>query len=409
MQQADLKYGSSVVPLSFPGDATSLSHTEPPKDVDPEKFKQDLNATLSTVQKEITDAAIVVSDKTRLCQYPLYLPLIVEVLTDFGLDRGDITFYIAYGTHPPQSDKECMNNYGEAYSQFRFVHHNSREKDRLVSLGTTTRGTEVQVLKEILEHDILITMGAISHHYFAGFGGGRKLLVPGLAGYETILQNHKLFLDFEKRELRDGCQSGNLDDNPLALDLEEINTLLPERLEIHGILNSRKEVCEIRVGTGYGDFKAVCDRYDRFFRSGENKLYDLVVASAGGYPKDINFIQSHKSIHNAASFVKDNGTLVIFAECRDGLGNQAFLDLFRLGGADRIFDQMEVEYKNNAGTALSMMGKSNRIRIHFVTSFDEEACRLMGAVKTTVDQARQLIGKETGQVAWIENASLLYK
>ncbi|MCK4746085.1 MAG: hypothetical protein KAT15_03580, partial [Bacteroidales bacterium] len=75
----------------------------------------------------------------------------------------------------------------------------------------------------------------------------------------------------------------------------------------------------------------------------------------------------------------------------------------------RIFDQMEVEYKNNAGTALSMMGKSSRIRIHFVTSFDEEVCKLMGALKTTVDQARQLIGKETGQVAWIENASLLYK
>jgi nickel-dependent lactate racemase len=267
----------------------------------------------------------------------------------------------------------------------------------------------VKINRQLFGHDLLVTFGAISHHYFAGFGGGRKLLFPGLGGYESILENHRLFLDFRTRQLRTGCQSGFLKNNPLAKDLEEINGLLPERLEIHGILNSRKEVCEIHFGRNYADFSATCQRYDRFFRSGETALFDMVVASAGGYPKDINFIQSHKSIHNAASFVRDGGTLLIFAECRDGLGNHAFLEIFQMGGWDPIFDRMEEKYVNNAGTALSMIAKSRRIRIRFVTSFDEDTCRSMGAIKTVPEEALLLTGAEKGRMAWIENASLLYK
>ncbi|MCK5136471.1 MAG: nickel-dependent lactate racemase [Bacteroidales bacterium] len=407
--ELDLKYGSSEVSLSIPSKAVDLVHSEPPLTVDSEKFKQDLHSFLHMWEKRISSVGIVVSDKTRLCQYPVYLPLLTEVLSEFGVDEKDITFYIAYGTHPVQTKEECLNSYGETYNRFRFVHHNSKADDRLISLGTTVRGTGVKILKEVLDHDLLITFGAVLHHYFAGFGGGRKLLVPGLGGYETILQNHQLFLDFENRKLREGCQSGNLDDNPLALDLEEINTLLPKRLEIHAILNSRKEVCEIHFGTGYDDFRDTCDRYDLFFRSSEERQYDMVVASAGGYPKDINFIQAHKSIHNAASFVKNNGTLIIFAECRDGIGNQAFMNLFKLGGWDRIFEKMASRYENNAGTALAMIHKSRRIKIHFVTSFDKETCNLMGAVKTSPEQAQQLITDETGDMALIENASLVYK
>jgi len=404
-----LKYGSSEVSLTSPEDSVCLSHKEPALTVLPENFKQEVNSCLHSPKKHFNNVGVVISDKTRLCQYPVYLPLLTEVLSDYGLDARDITFYIAYGTHPVQTRQECINSYGDTYNRFRFVHHNSKEDGRLTDLGSTTRGTGVKILKDILEHDLLITFGAILHHYFAGFGGGRKLLVPGLGGYDTILQNHQLFLDFENRKLREGCQSGNLDDNPLALDLEEINSLLPERIEIHAILNSRKEVCELYFGTGYGDFRDACKRYDHFFRAGEARLYDLVVASAGGYPKDINFIQAHKSIHNAASFVKDNGALIIFAECRDGIGNQAFLNLFKLGGWDPIFEKMEAKYENNAGTALAMIDKCRRIKIHFVTSLDKETCNLMGAVKTSPGQAQQLIAGDTGEIAWIENASLLYK
>lgn len=405
----NLKYGAKEIPLTLDKTAVELRHREPQKSIDPGKLKNELTRYLEGLEHPVRNAGIVVSDKTRLCEYPVYLPLLTSVLLDRGIRKEDITFYIAYGTHPQQTEEESLDSYGDTFRQFRFVHHNSRDEERLVTLGTTTRGTEVKILKALLQHDLLIAFGAILHHYFAGFGGGRKLFFPGLAGYDGILKNHSLFLDFEKRALREGCLSGNLDTNPLAIDLEEIHRMLPAHLEIHAILNSRKEVTEIHMGSDYAFFGQVCRRYDHFFRSDEAGQFDMVVASAGGYPKDINFIQAHKSIHNAAAFVRDGGRLIIFAACRDGIGNKAFTGLLRLGGEEGIFEAMEVRYRNNAGTALAMLQKSKRIRIHFVTSLDDETCRLMGAVRTAPEEVQGLIDQEQGEIAWIGNASLLYR
>jgi len=403
------KYGLTELSLNLPARAVTLSHTEPQLSVGPDTFKSNLHSNLNNLKKPVSDVGIVVSDKTRLCEYPTYLPLLTEVLSDLGINADDITFHIAYGTHQIQSEEESFASYGETYKRYKFVHHDSRDESRLTSLGITSRGTEVKISKKVLEHDLLITFGAILHHYFAGFGGGRKLLFPGVAGYHSILQNHQLFLDFEQMKIKEGSQSGNLDTNPLALDLEEINTFLPKRMEIHAILNSHKKVCEIYFGNTYDSFKKACKRYDQFFRYKEDRLFDMVVASAGGYPKDINFIQGHKSLHNAASFVKENGKLVIFAECKEGIGNQAFMDIYKIGGWEQIFYKMKQCYANNAGTAVAMMYKSQRIKIHFVTSLDKETCILMGAIKTSSQQAIQLIEEEQGEVAWIENAGLLYK
>ena len=322
------------------------------------------------------------------------------------------------------------------------MHHDPRDEAGLEWLGTTTRGTEVRVNREILEKDAILSFGAILHHYFAGFGGGRKLFFPGLAAYDSILHNHSLFLDFANRRLDPGCQSGRLEGNPLAEDLEEIYRMLPPHLEIHGILNSRKEVCEIHFGLDYGQFRRATEYYDGYFRvtgtgaSGTGApadLFDLVVASAGGYPKDINYIQAHKSIHNAASFVRDGGTLLILAQCIDGVGNRAFTELFSLAPegsgspemSEAIYQAMEKQYKNNAGTALSTLEKTRRIRIRFVTELDQESCRLMGYEKTSPEEARELVAGIAGRVdaaagtrvdaaagtrvALIQNASLLYR
>ncbi len=168
-------------------------------------------------------------------------------------------------------------------------------------------------------------------------------------------------------------------------------------------------MCELLVGKGYSAYRSACQQYDNYFRSDSDQMFDMVVASAGGYPKDINFIQAHKSIHNAAAFVKDHGTLIIFAECIEGIGNQSFMDLFRLGGKDKVFENMALHYANNAGTAVAMMDKTSRINIHFVTSLDQETCDLMGTVKTSPEKAQQMALNESRSVAWIENASLLYR
>jgi len=353
--------------------------------------------------------AIVVSDKTRLCDYPLCLPLLTFALMKSGIKKNNIVFFIAYGTHARQTDAECLAAYGRTYNTFRFIHHDARDPSGLTTLSKTSFGTDITIRKDILDYDHIISFGAILHHYFAGFGGGRKLFFPGLAGYDAILQNHKLFLNFNNRSLHPLCRSGNLDTNPVALDLEEINHRLPERLEIHAILNTKGKICEIITGKSYDEFRQACKRYDTFYRSEEAGAFDLVIASAGGYPKDINLIQSHKAIHNAASFVRDGGQLILFAECRDGIGNSRFPELFRLGGFTGIFDAMEKHYENNGVTALSLISKTNRICIHMVTSLNPETCSLMNLTKISPGQAQEIINNETGKIAVIENASMIYR
>jgi lactate racemase len=403
-----MKSGTQEIPLVFPKEVTRLSHLEPEMRTAQEKFRELLSSRLPLSSHSLSKVGIVVADKTRLCQYPDYLPILTQYLLDAGIRATAITFYIAYGTHAPQSEEECLDCYGETFRRFRFVHHKSRDRKGFHLLGCTARGTAVRISRELLEEDLLISFGAILHHYFAGYGGGRKLFFPGLAAYDSILENHRLFLDLESRTLATGCQSGRLDNNPLAEDLQEIHSMLPAHLELHALLNSRKEVCEIFVGDSYEDFRKVCRHYDSFFRSNEAQLFDLVVASAGGYPKDINFIQAHKSIHNAASFVKNGGKLLIFVACTDGIGNPDFMDLFRSGKRDTMFDRLALDYKNNAGTALSMLEKSERINIHMHTRLDEETCRLMGARKCSAEEAQKLVDKEKGSIAILENAAMLY-
>ncbi len=403
-----MKYGTRCYKISYPAASVNLAHREPEKKADPERFRQAILDELAT-RPVPKNAGIVVADKTRRCDYPVYLPQLIEALLIKGVARENISFYIAYGTHPKQSEKECIQSYGQVYRDFNFVHHDARDASKLTRLGRTSRGTDLEINAAVLEHELLITFGALSHHYFAGFGGGRKLMVPGLAGYETILKNHSLFLDFERHVLEEGCQSGNIETNPLALDLEEIAGMLPPRIEIHGLLNSDKELCEFSIGHNYADFTQACRRYDEFFRSDCRENFDMVVASAGGYPKDINFIQTHKTIHNAASFLKDGGRLVIFAECRDGIGNKAFLELFGLGGPDAIYEKMALGYRNNAGTALATLQKSSRFDIRFVTSLSEEDCALLGTRKTSPEEAIDLIRQEKGRLGRIENGSIIYR
>jgi nickel-dependent lactate racemase len=404
-----MKYGSREVTLKLERETTRLVHREPSVNASPDKFRKLLATHLPFSGRRVSNVGIVVADKTRLCQYSTYLPVLTGYLQESGIPPSGITFYIAYGTHAPQSEQECIESYGETYKQFRFVHHNSRDTGAFQALGTTSRGTSVKVAREVLQHDMLITFGAILHHYFAGYGGGRKLLFPGMGAYESILQNHRLFLDYKTRSPAAGCLSGQLDHNPLALDLEEISGLLPPHLEIYTILDSQKQVCEISAGTSYEEFRKVCQHYDYFFKSSEMQQFDLVVASAGGYPKDINFIQSHKSIQNAASFVKNGGKLIIFAECRDGIGNPGLMGLFRLGGKDNIFRELEVEYKNNAGTAISMLEKAERMEIRMVTTLSEEDCRFMGATRCLPEDVQHMIDSEKGSVAVLENAGMLYR
>jgi nickel-dependent lactate racemase len=404
-----LKYGSQKIDLNLPLNAVNLEIKDPPYNIDKEKFLYDLLSKLPENPSRYSDVGIVVADKTRLCGYPDFLPWLLEALHERGAYKENIHIYIAYGTHPKQSEEESLKSYGPLFKEYHFIHHDCYEEDVFTELGLTRRGTPVRIRQDILNSSLIITFGAISHHYFAGYGGGRKLLFPGLADRKSVYANHSLFLDRDNRQLAKGCQPGNLEGNPVAEDLEEIDAMMPPKVSIHGILNSRGEVVQLKLGKSYKDFEEACSLHDSYYRANISTRYDAVLASSGGYPKDINFIQAHKSIHHAAAFVRDGGTLIILSECRDGIASDYFLKYLEAGSFENAFAILETDYEGNGGTALSMMTKTGRINIVMMTSLNEQLCKTLNVTKADKQLVQDILDNVEGSVAVIGNASLLVK
>ena len=407
-QTLSLRYGRGHLEFGIPASADILDIREPQRTFSEETFRKGMASILPIVIPE-GQIAIVVADKTRQCDYPTVLPWLLEMLEKRGVERSRIVFYIAYGNHAPQTDAESLATYGPVFQDYPFIHHESTEANLFFQLGITSRGTQVRVRKDLIAAGLIITVGALSHHYFAGFGGGRKLIFPGLGEQQAIYHNHRLYLDRHRSTLAPGCRPGQIEGNPLAEDLAEVDQLLPPYCSIHGLPDSQGKVATFRFGRTYQDFLSACQEHDKFFRASSRQQYALVLASAGGHPKDINVIQAHKAIDNAAAFVQDGGTLILLAECPDSIGSTTFLPYFEMGGWESAFKHLADNYSGNGGTALAMMAKTRRITIYLVTALDHTLCERIGLIRISNQQLSKMLADEQHSVAVIKNSSMLIR
>ncbi len=403
-----IPYGSGIYSAELPDSTHLLSINEPEPVITPEAFLHRVMESVKGRSLDLEDTIVIVTDKTRICGYDTYLPILVRALKHCGLKDNCLRFIIAYGTHPRQSENECTSCYGNIYTRYPFIHHDCSDQELFTDCGMTTRGVPIRLRSDILKATCVITMGPLCHHYFAGYGGGRKLIFPGCGEREAIYANHGLYLDRVTTELATNCQPGILENNPLAEDLFEIAEKKEADLAIHGIINSHGKVCDIIVGMDRNSYLEACQRHGKLCES-DSPSFPVIVASCGGFPKDINFIQSHKAIHNAAMFVNDGGTLLIFSECRDGIGSQTFMPWFKMGGFTNAFDRLRHSYQGNGGTALAMMTKTRRINIVMVTELDEDICKIIGVTKWDYSRALKFIARLKQPAAYIANASLLVR
>ena len=408
VDKVNLPYGSDTIDFEFAQPPDIWAITDPTPVITPDLFRKRVADALRQNPLNLDRTAIVVGDKTRLCGYPEYLPVLIDTLVAAGMNERQLTIFIAYGTHAAQNEAQCRKAYGAAYDRGHWHHHQCEDQGQFVELGATANGTPVKLPATLVEADTRITFGAISHHYFAGYGGGRKLIFPGLGERNAIYTNHGLFLDGRTHRLAAGCRSGRITGNPLAEDLDQVATFCPAHMAIHGILDSTGHVCDLVVGSGRQHFQTACDQHARHCET-PGADYDLVLASCGGFPKDINFIQSHKAVNNAAAFVRDGGRLIVLAQCRDGVGSQTFLPWFQMDGWDAAFDRLAENYVGNGGTALSMIAKTNRIRIDLVTELNDDIAEIMDIRRMTSDQAVQIIKTFNGTSGVIPNASMLVR
>jgi nickel-dependent lactate racemase len=334
---------------------------------------------------------LVVPDHTRRCRLETILPVLLPALEDALSLR--IRILVANGSHVLQPEALIREMIGsEVYDCYPVAQHDCRDEQRLESLGKTTAGTPVTINRMAVEADWVVTLGGILFHYFAGFGGGPKMLLPGIAGYETIRLNHRRTLDPHTGQFHAECREGNIETNPVYLDLAEITTFMPRALSLQLVLSPDGEIARAAAGPILPVQRQLVPLVRQFYSLPIAEKADIVVASAGGHPADVNLIQAHKSIHHAFQGVKPGGTVIVLAECSEGIGSSSFMGYFNGATAAEMGAELLQNYLINGHTALSLKSKTEGARIVLISGLTPELVKSTGMIPAhSLEEAWDLV------------------
>ena len=274
---------------------------------------------LIEIAKNGDKVAIVVDDATRATPSYLMIPPLIEELNKSGIRNEDITIIFGCGSHRPVSEKEKEKLIGkESLEKVKTISHDSKGTDH-VFLGETSFGTKVYVNKIFLEADVKILVGDINLHYYAGYGGGRKGVLPAISSDKTIQENHSLMINPK-------ATTGILDGNPVHEDMMDAAKLAKVDFILNIVTNSKNEIVKAFAGDLEQAFLEGKKIVDKMYKIQIENRASILVVSAGGYPYDINLYQALKAINNSLNAIKRRGVIILVAECPEGHGNQIFTD-----------------------------------------------------------------------------------
>ena len=257
--------------------------------------------------------AIIFNDITRSTPYHILVPALLDALKH--LPDKNITFFCATGTHRPATHRELGIILGEEIvDRFRIIQNNAMQAEEFQYVGTTASGNRILFNKKLLEYDLRILTGFIEPHFFAGFSGGGKAMMPGMAYIDTIRYNHSI-KNLEFPETRWGHTYGN----PLWEDVMEAAEFAAPLFLLNVSMNRNKEITGVFAGDLRAAHKKGCAFVTETAMIGLDKPFDIVITSNSGYPLDLNLYQSVKGMSAAAQIVKKRGTIIIAAECWDGI------------------------------------------------------------------------------------------
>lgn len=335
---------------------------------------------------------VVTSDITRYTGSEIYLPLLVERLNRQGIADRDIEILIALGIHRKQTEHEHRRILGPLYGRIRVSDHECDDPGMLTFIGRTSSGVKVSINRSAVEADHLILTGTIGFHYFAGFGGGRKSVLPGIASRNACMASHFAVLNPGEGSGKNPlATTGNLEGNPVHRTMLEGCALAKPAFILNTVLAADKSIIAAFAGHWREAHEAGCRFYRERFAYPLAEKGDLVVASCGGFPKDINLIQAHKSMEYAAQALKYGGVLILLAECRDGFGNGTFFNWFRHKSLEAFETALRAQYEINGQTAYSLLQKALRFRIILVSQFPVSHVEAMGMIPArTLDDAMVL-------------------
>jgi len=339
----ELPYGRGKVVTDIPDDRLEALLVSRVEDFNTDRsqgeiVRQALNSPLASkplkeLVKGKNQVVIISSDHTRPVPSRITMPVLLEEINK-GNPEAVITILVATGFHRPSTDRELEDKYGrEIVNKVKIVNHDSRDKKQMIKIGSLPSGGELIINKLALEADLLIAEGFIEPHFFAGFSGGRKSILPGIASRETVLANHCSDFIAHKR-----ARTGILEGNPLHEDMLYAAERVNLSFILNVVLNGEKRI----INAFAGDREKAHEKGCSFLASlagVEKKEADIVVTSNGGYPLDQNIYQAVKSMTAAEACCRENGVIIVLAECSDGHGGESFYQTF--ARADSVQGIME--------------------------------------------------------------------
>ena len=384
MAQINLRYGKSDATFEYdPKYFDVLGDFEPSvalSDVEiGAKFDAPIGSrTLEEIVQPNETVLIVVPDATRKTAAGQIVNLLIRRLISNGTMPFEISIIFATGIHRRVTDEEKREILTPFIVQrVKILDHSARDLAQIINLGETSGGIPIELNRALTEFDHTITVGGISFHYFAGFTGGRKLICPGLAGSRTISATHKLAFDCETKTRRENVGAGILQNNPVHEAFVETAAKINPSFAVSTIVNENGEAAEVFCGGWIASHEAGCEFYAEKNTVKISEKRNFVIASCGGFPFDANLIQAHKTLDAASKICEIGGTIILLAECADGLGRSDFINWFEAENSMKLAEKLCQNYQVNGQTAWSLLEKAEKYNVQIITSLDETNTRKM--------------------------------
>jgi lactate racemase len=359
---------------------------------------------LGEIVKAGEKIAIITSDITRPMPSKIVLPYVLEELNNAGVKDDDITVVFALGSHRKHTEDEKKYLVGEEiYNRIRCIDSDTKD---FVGFGYTRNNTPIDIFTPVAKADRRICLGNIEYHYFAGYSGGAKAIMPGVSTRGAIQANHSRMVD-------ENAYAGNLNTNPVRIDIEDTIKLVPIDFILNVVLNEKKEIIKAVAGHYIDAHREGCRFLDNLYKAPLKEKADVVISSIGGYPKDINLYQAQKALDNAKHAVKDGGIIILVASCKEGLGEEVFERWISEAEKPKdLIDRVKSKFELGGHKAAAIAMVIQNARVFLVSELEKAVVRKVFLepyqdVQSAYDSALNIVGKDAKVILVPHGGSIL--
>ena len=350
--------------------------------------------------------AVITSDITRPMPSKVVLPLVIEELKKGNIEEKDITVILALGSHRGHSEEERRMLVGDNVFDSEVTIMDS-DMDRCVNLGTCVNGTPIDVFEPVANADRIVCLGNIEYHYFAGYSGGLKAIMPGVSSHRAIQANHSNMI--EER----AC-AGNLESNPVRQDIDEVGKHLKVDFILNVVLDNKKKIVKAVAGNSIIAHREGCRFLDSMYGVEFQNEGDIVIVSPGGFPKDINIYQAQKAISNATHAVRKGGIMIVVASAKEKFGEKTFEEWMMNKSPDDMIIEIKKNFKLGGHKAAAIAMTLKKCQIYFVSDLDDELVEHINFIpfkdlQSAVDCAVKELGEDSSIMLMPDGGSTLPK